>query len=841
MRRLHPRPEARAIAQTTSYSHSEFLMTYSVRIVGPAISLIVAIVLASCSASKPVVPPQADKDKDPKKSIKPYTTVITKDAVSDTGLFVVHRIDEKFFFEIPNTRLGQEYLLVSRIAKTPQIGYGGEENTTQVVRWERKYDRILLRTVSYENVAPDSLPISRAVKASNNDEIIRSFPIAAYNGDTTAVVIDATDLFLSDVGILTPSRSIRKDAKLSGLDRERSYIEYIKSFPTNIEVENVVTFGAEESPQNPGARTATFTMHASMVELPANPMMPRLADPRAGFFSLYQVDYGRTEHQAVGREYLLRWRLEPKDTAAFLRGELVEPIKPITWYIDPATPEQWRPWLKKGVEDWNVAFENAGFKNAIRCIDPPTPQEDPDWSPEDARYSVIRYYPSTTENAYGPNIHDPRTGEIIESDIGWFHNILKLLESWYFTQAVSDPRTRKLPLPDSLMGELVRFVAAHEVGLTLGLAHNMRASNSYPVDSLRSPSFTAKYNTAASIMDYARFNYVAQPGDNANTMPGIGPYDKHIIRWGYRPIIGATTSDAERDTLHEWLKVTERDPMTRYGAQQWVTLDPTSQTEDLGDDAVKASTYGVANLKRIMGYLFDAVYDEGQSYNKLSDIYDDVLGQWRREMGHVAALPAGIVIDRRVYGVAGPQYTPLPKAKQREAVAFLDANVFTTPTWLLEPRVMSVLQPTGGVSRLSDIQQGMLSSLMSNGKLLRLLEVQASGVADAYSVTELYDDLEAIVFRELAQRSPVDFYRRNLQRTFVTELIDKCEQSSGGGGFIFIFGGSAAMDSDVRALSRARLVSLLAKLKAAKVADVTTKAHYDELMLQITRTLDTSR
>ncbi|MCX6141557.1 MAG: zinc-dependent metalloprotease, partial [Candidatus Kapabacteria bacterium] len=445
--------------------------------------------------------------------------------------------------------------------------------------------------------ASDSSPISRAVKAANFEEVIKAFPIQAYNKDSGSVIIEVTDLFVGDVSILTPNRSVRTQYKMGGVDRDRSYVEYIKSFPTNIEVENVLTFSSESPAQNSASKTMTFGMHVSMVLLPAKPMMARLADPRVGFFSLGQTDYSRPEAEAVSREYILRWRLEPKDTAAFLRGELTEPITPITYYIDPATPLPWRSWLKKGIESWNPAFEAAVFKNAVRCVDPPTPEQDPDWSPEDARYSVIRYYPSPTENAYGPNIHDPRTGEIIESDIGWFHNIMKLQTGWFFSQAVSDPKSHVLPYSDSLMGELISFVAAHEFGHTIGMPHNMKASSSYPVDSLRSKSFCEQYGTAPSIMDYARYNYIAQPGDDVNVMPKVGPYDHFSVKWGYRPIIGAKTSDDERDTLNSWAKATETNKMLRFGAQQWNTVDPSSQMEDLGDDAIKAGTYGIANVK----------------------------------------------------------------------------------------------------------------------------------------------------------------------------------------------------------------------------------------------------
>ena len=790
-------------------------------------------------ASTPPPPQTAEKPSSEKdKKIKPYDKVVTKEAVSDSGLFIVHRIDEKVLYEIPNNRLGKELLLVSRIAKTPQVGYGGEENNTEVIRWERKYDKIMLRTISYVNVAADSAPISRAVKAANFEEIIRAFPIQAYNKDTSAVVIDVTELFTSDVGILTPGRGVRQEYKMGGLDRERSYVEYAKSFPTNIEVENVVTFSAEAPSQNSASKTMTFTMHHSMVQLPENPMLPRLSDPRVGFFALRQTDYARPESEAVTREYILRWRLEPKDTAAFLRGELVEPIKPITYYIDPATPVQWRSWLKKGIEDWNPAFGAAGFKNAVRCIDPPTPQEDPDWSPEDARYSVIRYYPSPIENAYGPNIHDPRTGEIIESDIGWFHNIMKLQTGWFFAQAVSNPLSRKIPFPDSVMGELIRFVAAHEFGHTIGMPHNMKASSAYPVDSLRSKTFCAKYGTAPSIMDYARFNYIAQPGDDVDVMPKVGPYDRFATMWGYRPVIGAKTSDEELDSTRAWAAATERDPMLRFGSQQWMILDKSSQTEDLGDDAIKDGMYGVLNLKRAMGYLLDATYETGKDFDQLADSYDDILGQWSREMGHVANIPGGVFIDRKVFGSEGVVYTPVPASRQRAAVSFLKDYVFTTPTWLIDEKIVRLLAATDVASRLSSLQTRMLRTVISSDKLLRLLDQQARFGDTAYSVDKLYTDVEGAILTELQTGKATDYYSRALHRAYVQELIDKSTKPAPSSDPFASMFRPNTYGTDVRAISRARLAALRKRLAAAKSADTLTQAHYDDLALQIRQALE---
>ncbi len=774
--------------------------------------------------------------------IKPYKEVITEKVKTDSGLIIVHRLDEKVYFEIPKKLLEKDILLVSRIAKTPQVGFGpGIENNTEVIRFERKYNRILLRTISYVNIAADSLPIYRAVRDANFDEVIGSYSIMAFGKDSNSFVFDATPLFTSDVGIMTIGQGERQQYRITALDPSRTFIEFAKSFPNNVEVENVLTYGAENAPQNRTSRTMSFTLHHSFVLLPEKPMMPRYADNRVGFFGLRKVDYSSTEQKAKTRQYVLRWRLEPKDPAAYKRGELVEPIKPITWYIDPATPIQWRKYIKQGVEDWKVAFEKIGFKNAIIALDPPT--NDPDFDPEDTRYSVIRYMPTTIQNAVGPNVHDPRSGEIIESDIYWFHNIMTLQTNWYFAQAVSDPLSHKIPFPDSLMGRLIRFVCAHEVGHTLGFPHNMGASSSYPVDSLRSKTFTEKMGTAPSIMDYARFNYVAQPGDNAAMLPNIGVYDEWAVKWGYSAFPDAKTPEEVHATLVKWTNEAAKNPYLRYGAQQFTVTDPTSQTEDLGDDPVKATTYGMKNLERAVEYVRTATAKEGEDYAQLADVFvNGIFFQWRLENGHVANVPGGVRIEQKINGQEGVIYTPIAKAKQKEAVKYLVENTFTVPKMFLKEDIVRLINDQGWIKTLQDAQKGFLNTSLSNDKLLRLLEHQTMS-KDAYTVVELYNDLESGLFTELkGAKVSVDQFRRYLQRGFVEILATKLVPPPApvlppgiDPQFARIFATPDVSKTDIRGITRLQLEGLKSKVSTAvaKASDIETRAHLKDLAVTI--------
>ena len=777
---------------------------------------------------------------------KPYREVIPDSARTDSGVVIVHRVGEKVFFEIPMDVLEREFLLVTRIARThTSIGYGGEQENEQVVRWQRQDNDILLRVVTYINVADSSRPIYEAVRNSNFEPIVSSSAIEAFNSDTSTVVIDVTPLFTTDVPMLGLSRNQRQQFGITRLDGDRSFISRVASYPRNVEVRHVLTYPANTPPSNSSTGSISLEMAQSMLLLPDRPMQARRWDERVGFFSVRQTDYGLPEQRAAQQRYITRWRLEPSDTAAFLRGELVEPIQPIVYYIDRAAPTEWAPYIKQGVDDWNVAFERAGFRNAIRGAYAPTEAEDPEFSPEDARYSVIRYFSSDVQNAYGPHVSDPRTGEILESDIGWFHNVMNLLRNWYFIQtAAANPDARGIRFAPEVMGQLVRFVAAHEVGHTLGLPHNMKASAAYPVDSLRSASFTCRMGTAPSIMDYARFNYVAQPEDEGVCfMPGIGEYDKYSISWGYRPIIGATTPEAERETLDGWVRAHEGDPIYRFGDPS--SIDPTQQTEALGDDGIRASELGIANLRRLVPNLLTWAHEAGGDYSHVGELYLQLIGQWNRYMGHVSNIVGGVIEVRKTEDQAGEVYTIVPEADQRRAMRFYAEQAFATPTWMIDWNILSRLQHAGVVDMLRGRQVAVVNTLLSFDRLQRLIESEARLGDPAYSLDEMLDDLRGSVWTEAANGAATDVYRRNLQRGYLermrylmTEELPPIPPQFAA----FVNRTNVNVgQSDIRSAARAQLTTLKAALERALrngVRDRDTREHFQDAVVRIDDILD---
>ncbi|MGA9651375.1 zinc-dependent metalloprotease [Pedobacter sp.] len=805
---------------------------------------------------------------------KPYDQVINSKASTRKGMITTHKLEDKFFFEIADTTLGRDILVVSRISKSgaevrAAQGYAGDQIGSAVIRFEKgPNNRIFMRKVSYRTYGPDSTTsMYQSLKNSNIQAIAASFNIAAFTPDKTGSVIDITDYLNSDNDIFYFSSPASKTRfRLGAQLADRSYIQNLRSFPTNVEISTVKTYSLTAAPNPFGgaaasamggapAGSSTVELNTSLVILPKVPMKARYFDPRVGYFAVGYTDFDLNPQGVKEIELIKRWRLEPKpqDLAKYKRGELVEPIKPIIFYIDPATPKKWIPYLKAGVDDWAKAFEKAGFKNAVMAKEAPSFKQDSTWSIDDARHSAIVYKPSEIANASGPSISDPRSGEIMESHINWFHNVQKLVHDWYMIQtAAVDTRARKMTFSDELMGDLIRFVSSHEVGHTLGLRHNYGSSSTVPTELLRDKKWVEANGHTPSIMDYARFNYVAQPEDKISPKglyPRIGDYDKWAIEWGYKYFPETKNAEQEVPILNKMTIESAKNRRLWFGTETNPD-DPHSQNEDLSDNAMKASTYGIKNLKVILTNLPEWTKEPADGYANLENMYGQLTTQFGRYMGHVAKNIGGIYENPKTVEQAGSVYERTPAATQKEAMTFLDTQLFKTPTWLLNKPILDNISQDG-LEVVGRLQNTTINRILSTSTLTKLISAEALDGASAYKITDLFADLNGSIFSELKANQPIDVYRRNLQKLYVDKLISIVKPAAmptatnailAGGRGGASQSGLTASQSDVLSVVKGQLRELEGTIKAGSgSATGLSKYHLQDLSDRIENALDAKK
>ncbi len=791
-----------------------------------------------------VAPADTAKKEKPKGPLS-LEKFITKETTSMTGLTTVYRQGDKFFINVNDSLIGRDILMVSRVIRNAEgvrgsfSGYAGDQLQEGTFRFEKgQGDKIFLRKVLYRERSADSTnSMFSSVSKSNIPAIVGSFEVKAQSADKKENVIEVTEFFNADNGLFYFDKSSKKAFKLGNQEKDKSYITDIKTYPINTEVKVVKTYARGDDDG-----TATFELNVSFVLLPKVPMVPRYYDSRVGYFTTNYIDFDKNPQGVERVKLITRWRVEPKaeDIEKYKRGELVEPAKPIVFYIDPTTPKEWVPYLIQGVNDWEPVFRKAGFKNAIYALVAPTPEEDPTWSLEDATHSAIVYKPSDIANASGPHVHDPRSGEIIESHINWYHNVMSLLRNWYFIQCSPvDPAARKMIFDTELMGQLIRFVSSHEVGHTLGLRHNFAGTAFYTVEQLRDPKFLKENGHTTSIMDYSRFNFVAQPGDNIPRellFPRLGHYDEWAIEWGYRRFPEIDDAQKELPKINSWIIEKTKDTRYYFGTEGSPN-DPRYQAEDLADNQMKSCELGIKNLKFIMDSLMLWTTESGKDYENLRTLHNEVISQYMRYIGHVSKWIGGIYETSKTADMPGAVYTPVEKAKQDEAMAFLKKNVLTTPTWIVPNSVMDkiVSRPDLTIDR---INKKVFETLLTKRVFLNLFQDELLNGKKAYTITNLFTDLNSAVWKSsLTSGNSGDAYSRLQQKAYVKAL---CDFYSGENlaGMMRMASGGANDNSDIISSLFYQLSDLQKKLKASPAADVTSKGHFSYLADMISRTLE---